>query len=122
MELMLKSIWNLAGSDYAFLTSFVVVIFATHLFIMNLSKNFRSSRVAVVTFMIMLYCGLYQSGSLRWEFMGYSNGIQPFDTNLWVCIDIFCFSLLFSYLWAIKVAMVRKGGYFRQIYLFYSRA
>lgn len=117
MELLIKSIFNLAGNDYSFLTSFFVVIFASHLFVLNFSKNYRSPKVAFVTFMIMVYCGLYQSGSLRWEYMQYSDNILSFDTNLWVGIDILCFFLLFNYLWSINVIMMRRRGFLKHKHL-----
>lgn len=118
METLLESLWNLAGSDYSFLTSFVVVIFASHLFVINFSEQYRSPKIAIVTFLIMVYCGLYQSGSLRWEYMKYSEHILSFDTNLWVGIDILCFVLLFSYLWSIQSLLVRKRDCLKQITVF----
>lgn len=104
-DIIYTSVKNLAGTDYAFLSSFFVLIFTTHIFIKNIMKGLRSCKVFYTSSMIFLYCILYQSGTIRWEYMGYITNTAPFDNTLWMCIDTFCFIILFHYLWNINRIM-----------------
>lgn len=107
LNIIFISINNLVGSDYAFLSSFVVLIFSAHVFIKNIMVGLRSCKIFYTTAMIFLYCLLYQSGSIRWEYMGYISNTLPFDNNLWMFIDCFCFIILLQYLLNVNSIMKR---------------
>jgi len=102
---IITALLTLLSTNYAFSFSFVVYFMIVDVFNLNTKEGYRYSQVYWLLFLCVVYCILYQSGTIRWFIMGLNTAIPPFDEKFWMLLELFTQIIHFAFLYVVKKIM-----------------
>lgn len=95
----IQIMFKLMEHDYAIMLSFAIMFQSVYLVFKNY-RTIRAPGILSISILGLIYCFLYQFGSVRWAYYGYNDFLLPYDVNLWVLIDFMslCFVATLLYM------------------------